>query len=60
MLANLESLTAERIHSMLKMFTSDGDEGFTLEQVQKFLERKVKEQQLMVVGGVYKLPKATR
>ncbi|KAL3869262.1 hypothetical protein ACJMK2_041966 [Sinanodonta woodiana] len=59
MLTNLESLPIERIHSMLRMFTMQGASTMecTIQELKQFLDRKVKEQQLMYSGGVYRLPK---
>ena len=62
MLRNLESMTIERIHSMLKMFTasSPGSGGSTqtleLSELKVFLNKKIKEQKLVFLGGVYRLP----
>ncbi|XP_075912272.1 anaphase-promoting complex subunit 2 [Petromyzon marinus] len=71
MLTNLETLSLERIHSMLKMFAMIGPGGggggggprggaggeCDLAELRAFLGRKVKEQQLLCTGGMYKLPK---
>ncbi|XP_078739097.1 LOW QUALITY PROTEIN: anaphase-promoting complex subunit 2 [Lampetra fluviatilis] len=59
MLTNLETLSLERIHSMLKMFAMIGPAGgeCDLAELRAFLGRKVKEQQLLCSGGMYKLPK---
>jgi len=62
MLRNIESLPLERIHSMLKMFTasspgSGGSSGtLELDELKSFLAKKVKEQKLLLVSGVYRLP----
>lgn len=58
MLTNLDSLPLERIHQMLKMFASQGP-GFEVsqEELKNFLQRKVREHQLIYAGGVYQLPK---
>ncbi|KAK3606129.1 hypothetical protein CHS0354_010758, partial [Potamilus streckersoni] len=59
MLTNLESLPIERIHSMLRMFTMQGATTMecSIQELKHFLDRKVKEQQLMYSGGVYRLPR---
>jgi len=63
MLRNLESMTIERIHSMLKMFTASSSPGSggssqTLEipELKLFLNKKIKEQKLIFLAGVYRLP----
>ncbi|XP_006001484.1 anaphase-promoting complex subunit 2 [Latimeria chalumnae] len=55
MLTNLESLSLERIHSMLKMFVMTGP--IDIQELQSFLQKKVLDQQLVCFGGVYRLPK---
>ena len=59
MLQNLESLTLERIHSMLRMFAVQGPDAgdFTLQHLKAFLDRRVREQKLVFSSGVYRLPK---
>ena len=59
MLTNLEALSAERIHQMLKMFTLQGSTGaeFTMPQLKQFLDSKVKQQLLIFNSGVYRLPR---
>ncbi|KAG1659260.1 Anaphase-promoting complex subunit 2 [Nymphon striatum] len=59
MLTNLESLPLDRIHNMLKMFASQGPTPVecTIEELKQFLDRKVKEQKLTIIGDQYKLPK---
>lgn len=58
MLTNLDSLPLERIHQMLKMFASHGPGvEFTQEELKNFLQRKVREHELIFTGGVYHLPK---
>ncbi|KAK7578045.1 hypothetical protein V9T40_010250 [Parthenolecanium corni] len=59
MLTNLESLTLERIHQMLKMFASHGSatKEVSPQQLKSFLDKKVKEHLLIVSGGFYKLAK---
>lgn len=58
MLTNLESLPLERIHSMLRMFAMQGPGSQVSQQdLRTFLDHKVKEQKLVFVSGVYRLPK---
>ncbi|XP_033643493.1 anaphase-promoting complex subunit 2-like isoform X2 [Asterias rubens] len=59
MLTNLESLSLDRIYSMLKMFAMQGPSAseFNEHKLQQFLDRKVKEQLLVYCAGVYRLPK---
>ncbi|KAK3509055.1 hypothetical protein QTP70_018800 [Hemibagrus guttatus] len=62
MLTNLESMTLERIHSMLRMFVATGP-GVTemdVNELQAFLQKKVRDHQLIVSAGVYRLPKTTQ
>ncbi|XP_056091772.1 anaphase-promoting complex subunit 2 [Rhinichthys klamathensis goyatoka] len=62
MLTNLESMTLERIHSMLRMFVAAGP-GVTemdVNELQAFLQKKVRAHQLIVSTGVYRLPKTTQ
>lgn len=59
MLRNLESMTIERIHSMLKMFASNSPGGnweLELPELKSFLSKKIKDQKLVYVSGVYRLP----
>ncbi|XP_035247209.1 anaphase-promoting complex subunit 2 isoform X2 [Anguilla anguilla] len=60
MLTNLESMTLERIHSMLRMFGATGPvlTEMDVSELQAFLERKVRDHQLIVSAGVYRLPKS--
>lgn len=60
MLTNLESLSLERIYSMLRMFVVTGPAlaEIDLQELQGFLQKKVREQQLVYAGGVYRLPKS--
>lgn len=60
MLTNLESMTLERIHTMLRMFVATGPvvTEMDVNELEAFLQRKVREQQLLVSVGVYRLPKA--
>jgi len=58
MLTNLESLPLERIHSMLRMFAMQGPGSQVSQQdLRTFLDHKVKEQKLVYMSGVYRLPK---
>lgn len=58
MLTNLDSMPLERIHQMLKMFASHGPGvEFSQEELKNFLQRKVREHELIFAGGVYHLPK---
>ncbi|XP_066466867.1 anaphase-promoting complex subunit 2 [Tiliqua scincoides] len=60
MLTNLESLSLERIHSMLKIFVMTGPmvTEIDIQELQGFLQKKVWDQQLVYSGGVYRLPKS--
>lgn len=60
MLTNLESLSLERIFSMLRMFVVSGPAlaEIDLQELQGFLQRKVRDQQLVYSAGVYRLPKS--
>ncbi|KAF5276524.1 hypothetical protein FQA39_LY06593 [Lamprigera yunnana] len=58
MLMNLDSLPLERIHQMLKMFAFQGPTiECSIQELTQFLDRKVREHQLVFSGGLYKLPK---
>nr|XP_012639946.1 anaphase-promoting complex subunit 2-like isoform X1 [Microcebus murinus] len=59
MLTNLESLSLERIYSMLRMFVMTGPAlaEIDLHELQGFLQKKVRDQQLIYSAGVYRLPK---
>lgn len=59
MLTNLDSMPLERIHQMLKMFASQGSGVVEcgLPELRLFLDKKVREHQLLLSGGFYKLPK---
>ncbi|XP_054463484.1 anaphase-promoting complex subunit 2 [Anoplopoma fimbria] len=61
MLTNLDSMTLDRIHSMLRMFVATGPvvTEMDVNELEVFLQRKVREHQLMVSAGVYRLPKST-
>ncbi|XP_078140612.1 anaphase-promoting complex subunit 2 [Centroberyx gerrardi] len=60
MLTNLESMTLDRIHSMLRMFVATGPvvTEMDVNELEAFLQRKVREHQLIVSAGVYRLPKS--
>lgn len=60
MLTNLESLSLERIYSMLRMFVMTGPAlaDIDLQELQAYLQKKVRDQQLVYAGGVYRLPKS--
>ncbi|XP_045417936.1 anaphase-promoting complex subunit 2 isoform X3 [Lemur catta] len=59
MLTNLESLSLERIYSMLRMFVMTGPAlaEIDLHELQGYLQKKVRDQQLIYSAGVYRLPK---
>nr|XP_057905499.1 anaphase-promoting complex subunit 2 [Doryrhamphus excisus] len=61
MLTNLDNMTLERIHSMLRMFVATGPvvTEMDVNELEAFLERKVRDHQLMFSTGVYRLPKTT-
>lgn len=57
MLMNLDTLPLERIHQMLKMFAFQGPTlECSVQELQEFLDRKVREHQLVFTGGLYRLP----
>jgi anaphase-promoting complex subunit 2 len=56
MLTNLDSMTLERIHQMLKLFATTSFE-FSQDELKSFLQRKVREHKLVYAYGVYQLPK---
>ncbi|KAG7175880.1 Anaphase-promoting complex subunit 2-like [Homarus americanus] len=56
MLTNLDSLPLERIHAMLKMFVQ-GSVECSPQELRAFLDRKVRQHQLIFTNGLYKLPK---
>lgn len=59
MLTNLDALPLERIHQMLRMFAFQGPTiECSLQELKSFLDRKVREHQLIYSNGVYKLPKS--
>ncbi|XP_032228390.1 anaphase-promoting complex subunit 2 isoform X2 [Nematostella vectensis] len=62
MLTNLESLPLERIHSMLRIFAMQGPESAqcSVGDLKRFLDCKVKEQELQFANGFYRLPKTGR
>ncbi|XP_030623702.1 anaphase-promoting complex subunit 2 [Chanos chanos] len=59
MLTNLETMTLERIHSMLRLFVATGPvvTEMDVSELQAFLQKKVRDHQLIVSSGVYRLPK---
>uniref|UniRef100_A0A1A8GU40 Anaphase-promoting complex subunit 2 n=1 Tax=Nothobranchius korthausae TaxID=1143690 RepID=A0A1A8GU40_9TELE len=60
MLTNLDSMTLDRIHSMLRMFVATGPvvTEMDINELEAFLQKKVKERQLIVSSGTYRLPKS--
>ncbi|XP_064471634.1 anaphase-promoting complex subunit 2-like [Ornithodoros turicata] len=60
MLTNLEALTLERIHTMLKMFAmqTPSTAQLTVQELRQFLDSQVSKQKLLYSGGQYKLPKS--
>lgn len=60
MLTNLDSMPLERIHSMLRMFVATGPvvTEMDVNELEAFLQRKVREHQLIMSAGVYRLPKS--
>lgn len=59
MLTNLNPMPLERIHQMLKMFASHGPTAveFSQDELKNFLQRKVRQHELVFAAGVYQLPK---
>jgi len=59
MLTNLEALPLERIFMMLKMFAMQGPSinECTQQDLKNFLEKKVRNQELYLSAGLYRLPK---
>ncbi|GBP16666.1 Anaphase-promoting complex subunit 2 [Eumeta japonica] len=58
MLTNLDSLPLDRIHQMLKMFASQAPGAeCSLQELRQFLDTKLRSHQLVLQGGMYKLPK---
>uniref|UniRef100_A0A2K5X2F5 Anaphase-promoting complex subunit 2 n=1 Tax=Macaca fascicularis TaxID=9541 RepID=A0A2K5X2F5_MACFA len=59
MLTNLESLSLDRIYNMLRMFVVTGPAlaEIDLQELQGYLQKKVRDQQLVYSAGVYRLPK---
>jgi len=57
MLTNLGKLPLDRIHTMLRMFAMQGQGGKECSpaELKVFLDRKVREQQLVCSGGAYQL-----
>lgn len=60
MLTNLEALTLERIHTMLKMFAmqTPSTAELTAQELRHFLDGQVSKQKLLYSGGHYRLPKS--
>ncbi|XP_077483974.1 anaphase promoting complex subunit morula isoform X2 [Amblyomma americanum] len=60
MLTNLESLTLERIHTMLKMFAmqTPSTAELTAPELRHFLDGQVSKQKLLYSAGHYRLPKS--
>ena len=54
MLTNLGAMPLERIDTMLKMFMTEGKECSSSE-LKAFLDKKVKNQQIIYAGGTYQL-----
>ncbi|KAL0965447.1 hypothetical protein UPYG_G00281380 [Umbra pygmaea] len=61
MLTNLETMTLERIHTMLRMFVATGPvvTEMDVNELQAFLQRKVRDHQLSFSAGAYRLPKSS-
>ncbi|CAB4014365.1 anaphase-promoting complex subunit 2-like, partial [Paramuricea clavata] len=59
MLTNLDSLPLDRIHSMLRMFAMSGPNTSqcNVDDLKRFLEKKVRDGELQFVSGKYKLPR---
>ncbi|XP_054716612.1 anaphase-promoting complex subunit 2-like [Uloborus diversus] len=59
MLTNMDSLPLERIHSMLRMFAVQGTSTneCSIQDMKQFLEKKVRDRQLVYSAGMFKLPK---
>ena len=53
-LTNLGAMLLDRIHTMLKMFMTQGRDC-TPAELKSFLDKKVKSQQLVYSGGTYHL-----
>ncbi|XP_031588116.1 anaphase-promoting complex subunit 2 [Oreochromis aureus] len=60
MLTNLDTMTLERIHTMLRMFVDTGPvvTEMDVNELEAFLQRKVRDHQLIMSGNVYRLPKS--
>ncbi|XP_075242799.1 anaphase-promoting complex subunit 2-like isoform X2 [Convolutriloba macropyga] len=57
MLRNLKSMSAENIHSMIKMFSKAGNSTeLSQDDLTAFLNKKVREELLCYSNGVYRLP----
>ncbi|KAM9393386.1 anaphase-promoting complex subunit 2 isoform 2-T4 [Pholidichthys leucotaenia] len=59
MLTNLDNMTLERIHAMLRMFVSSGPvvPEIDINELEAFLQKKVREHQLILSSGAFRLPK---
>lgn len=59
MLTNLDTMTLERIHSLLRIFVATGPvvTEMDVSELEAFLQRKVREHQLIFSTGIYRLPK---
>lgn len=57
MLTNLTTLPLERIHQMLRMFATGPGAEVSQDELKNFLQRKVREHELIFAAGVYQLPK---
>lgn len=55
--ATCEPLTAQFLHRMFRNFTSPGKAAPSLEAVQMFMQRKIKQNLVVVENGVYKATK---
>uniref|UniRef100_A0A183IK86 APC2 domain-containing protein n=1 Tax=Soboliphyme baturini TaxID=241478 RepID=A0A183IK86_9BILA len=56
LLKNIGSLTAERIHKLLKLCSDEGRERTSIEDVTAFLRSKVNDQVLIQVDDAYRIP----
>ena len=56
MLRSMNSLTLERIYSLLCVYTFHGQHERTLIDVRNILDAKVKSNQLLYSNGLYSLP----
>ena len=56
MLTNLGCLPLDKIHAMLKIFVQDTVEC-SLDELRYFLEKKVRQHELLLSNDVYRLPR---